>query len=164
MIVIYYILLVFLLFLWLLFVYDFKVSIIIENYSLTIKTLFIKLFEVKDEKLIKLIYDSIPRDRKMLEKDIDYSRLIALIHIDYLENMVEFTSYNSYIVITSLINGNNELIKYLLSNYVKKYNFLIKVNNKNMFKLKIKIRFNLGIILLNIFKIKMRYKNEENVK
>ena len=164
MIVIYYILLVFLLLLWLLFVYDFKVSIIIENYSLTIKTLFIKLFEVKDEKLIKLIYDSIPRDRKMLEKDIDYSRLIALIHVDYLENMVEFTSYNSYIVITSLINGNNELIKYLLSNYVKKYNFLIKVNNKNMFKLKIKIRFNLGIILLNIFKIKMRYKNEENVK
>lgn len=100
----------------------------------------------------------------MLEKDIDYSRLIYLIHIDYLENMMEFVSYNSYILVTSLVNGNLDIIKYLLSKYVKKYNFHLRVNNKNMFRIKAKIRFNIGIIILNIIKIKLRYKNEENIK
>lgn len=164
MIVLYCILLVFLLFLWFLFVYDFRMIILIENDSLVIRTFFIKIYEARNQKLFNLIYNSIPRNRKMLEKDIDYSRLIYLIHIDYLENIMEFVSYNSYILVTSLVNGNLDIIKYLLSNYVKKYNFHLRVNNKNMFRIKAKIRFNIGIIILNIIKIKLRYKNEENIK
>lgn len=164
MIIVYYVLLAFLLLLWFLFVYYFKLVTIIQNDSLIVKMGCIPLFKAKGDRFVSLINNMIPRDRISLEKNIDYTKLFAFIHLDYLENRIMVSSFSFYLIVNWILSLTREFIEALLEDNIKKYNIEIIANNKNDLYLKAKMRFNIGIIVLNIIQIKLRYRNEKRNK
>ena len=150
-------LLIFLLFLWFIFVYSFKVKIFYSIDMLIIYILKLPIISLKNEKLIDLFKKIIPKDKKSASKDIDYSSILSLIHVD----KIDFFIHKQFIDYSLLINFL--LILKKAQDHLPLNNISLRTNisKKEEFIVEVRIRFNLGIILLNILRLRRIYHGKK---
>ena len=99
--------------------------------------------------------------KKELEKNIDISSLITLVHFKSLNIQIKkiVNDYVSYIYFLNGVNVLNYLLVNLLSNNIENYCFNIKKSEKNNIDIDANIKFNIGLIIVNLIIIKWRYKD-----
>ena len=150
-------LLIFLLFLWFIFVYSFKVKIFYSMDMLIIYILKLPIISLKNEKLIDLYKKIIPKDKKSASKDIDYSSILSLIHVDKIDFFIhkQFIDYSLLIKFLLILKKAQDHLP--LNNISLRTN----ISKKEEFIVEVRIRFNLGIILLNILRLRRIYHGKK---
>lgn len=150
-------LLIFLLFLWFIFVYSFKVKIFYSIDMLIIYILKLPIISLKNEKLIDLYKKIIPKDKKSASKDIDYSSILSLIHVDKIDFFIhkQFIDYSLLIKFLLILKKAQDHLP--LNNISLRTN----ISKKEEFIVEVRIRFNLGIILLNILRLRRIYHGKK---
>lgn len=164
MMVYYYIFLGLLFIVYLLFAYELSLRIDVSLEHLKIYLFFIPVFSIKGKKYRKFLKKMIPKDQIQVQKEIDLSSLITLIHFKYLDINVKknINDYVNYIYLVQSLNIINKMIVGLIIKYVENYHFDIKPDEKNNVIIKAKFHFNIGIILINLFIINRRYKHVQS--
>ena len=140
---------------------DIKLRVEISFENLEIYLFNVRILNLKKERYQKLIKRMIPKDKKELEKNIDISSLITLVHFKSLNIQIKkiVNDYVSYIYFLNGVNVLNYLLVNLLSNNIENYCFNIKKSEKNNIDIDANIKFNIGLIIVNLIIIKWRYKD-----
>lgn len=140
---------------------DIKLRVKISFENLEIYLFNVRILNLKKERYQKLIKRMIPKDKKELEKNIDISSLITLVHFKSLNIQIKkiVNDYVSYIYFLNGVNVLNYLLVNLLSNNIENYCFNIKKSEKNNIDIDANIKFNIGLIIVNLIIIKWRYKD-----
>lgn len=140
---------------------DIKLRVKISFENLEIYLFNVRILNLKKERYQKLIKRMIPKDKKELEKNIDISSLITLVHFKSLNIQIKkiVNDYVSYIYFLNGVNALNYLLVNLLSNNIENYCFNIKKSEKNNIDIDANIKFNIGLIIVNLIIIKWRYKD-----
>lgn len=145
--------------LWLLFVFSLYVTIKVDLNSIKIYLFGIRLFQKKDAKFNDFIASLIPDNKTQLKMDIDLSSLYQFIHLDLVDLELK-KNIEDYVKYVQIIGGLNILLPFLQSqffNQIKQYKYLIIPSRENNLKLKIKMHFNVGTIVINYLLIRSKY-------
>ena len=161
MMIYYYIFLVILTLIYLLFAYNLKMRIIITLNSLKVKVFNITIFRIKNEKFYNFLIKMIPKNEEEMKKNIDLTSLIDLFHFDLLKIDIKksIDDYVNYIFLINITNIVNNIFVPFIRENIKEYYFKIKESKENNLLIDLKIRFNIGIILLNLLIIYRRYSH-----
>lgn len=124
---------------------------------LIIYVLNLPIISLKNEKLIDLYKKIIPKDKKSASKDIDYSSILSLIHVDKIDFFIhkQFIDYSLLIKFLLILKKAQDHLP--LNNISLRTN----ISKKEEFIVEVRIRFNLGIILLNILRLRRIYHGKK---
>ena len=124
---------------------------------LIIYILKLPIISLKNEKLIDLYKKIIPKDKKSASKDIDYSSILSLIHVDKIDFFIhkQFIDYSLLIKFLLILKKAQDHLP--LNNISLRTN----ISKKEEFIVEVRIRFNLGIILLNILRLRRIYHGKK---
>lgn len=155
----YYVFLVILTILYLLFAYNFKTRIIITLSSLKVKIFNITIIHFKGDKFKNFLKKLIPKNEEEIKKNIDLTSLIDLFHFDLLSIDIKksIDDYVNYIFLVNISNIVNNIFVPFIRTNIKEYHFKIQESKENDLLVDLKIKFNVGIILLNLIIIYRRY-------
>lgn len=148
---------------YLLIIFDLRLKIEFSFEEFKVYIFKIRIIKIKKEKYSKYFSKLIPKSKKEVEKDLDLTTLITLVHFQYLDIMIDknINDYANYIYLLQILSIINYSLINLLKEHIDKYCFNIKKNEKNNIVIKTKFSFNLGLMLINYIIIKWRYRKIE---
>ena len=159
--VLYYIFLLILFIVYFFFAYDLTLRLEIDFNSIKVKVFYITIFNKNGDKYYKFLQKFIPKDQNQIKEEIDMTSLITLIHIKYLSINIDkkISDYLNYAYLVQVTSILNYMFSPYIKDYVEHYKFKVDENEQNNVKVKSIFKFNVGIILINMWIIKRRYRH-----
>lgn len=156
--IIYFIILSILIILWLLFVYNQYIDIQIEFSRIKVYIFKIPI-TIKGKKLTKLIKKLVPTSELEFKEEIDMTSLFDYVHFDYVDIKL-YKEIDEYIGMTLkmiLIDRFLEVFKNFIYRKIDSLSYSTYLSSNTNFVIKIRLHFNIGILLLNYLIIKGKY-------
>lgn len=150
---------IFLCILYFLFVFYFHIRVIIDDYSLRIKLFRVTIFYKKDEKFKDFFISMIPKDTTTFKYDLDLSSLNQFIHFDLVDLSISYrvNDYFSFTMLNNVVYNVLTQIESVITNKIKKIHYSLNQGHNSHIKMTIKLRFNLGTLLINYLLIRSNY-------
>jgi hypothetical protein len=144
-----------------LFAYDLKLKVSFDFYGLKVKVFLIPIIILKKEKFHRFLNNLIPKNKTQMMKGIDTTFLLNLVHFKKLDIQIykDIQDYFNYLLLNESLYIINTILLPLIISKIDFYHYQIQASEINNIKVNSIITFNLGIILLNLYVIKRRYKH-----